>query len=77
MTPTKTSKLLLAWLWSQGHKIDNYEKGKGITTTFGEKQYRFSLSNSYDGYNVVYNDNTFSFYDGDKLLKQTDLNEFR
>jgi len=76
MDNTKVSKLLLAWLWSQGHEIKEYEQGKGITTRHGGEEYRFSLNDSYSGYRVEYSGGTFSFYDTDTLIKQTDLNEF-
>lgn len=77
MESTKVSKLLLAWLWTQGHKVKEYEEGKGISTAINGQDFRFDLCGTYGGYRVVYNNNLFSFYDGDTKLKDTDLNEFR
>ncbi len=77
MDNTKVSKLLLAWLVSQGHEVHNYEEAKGITTRFGKQEYSFNIDGSYNGYRVVYSSGVFSFYDNDTLIKQTDLNEFR
>lgn len=77
MDNTKVSKLLLAWLVTQGHEVHNYEEGKGITTRFGKQEYSFNIDGSYSGYRVVYSSGVFSFYDNDNLIKQTDLNEFR
>jgi hypothetical protein len=75
MESTKVSKLLLSWLWSQGHQIVTYDEGKGIATKYGREEYRFDLDGSFGGYRVVYNRGAFSFYDGDKLLKETNLYE--
>jgi len=76
MTNTKTSKLLLLWLYSIGHKLKNYEEAQGITTEFGGKEFRFDVSGLYGGYRVRYNHPEFKFYDGDTLIKITDLSEY-
>tara|TARA_R110000803_G_scaffold13153_3_gene37156 strand:+ start:5597 stop:5833 length:237 start_codon:yes stop_codon:yes gene_type:complete len=76
MTNTKTSKLLLLWLFSIGHKVNHYEEAKGITTIYGGKEFRFDISGSYGGYRVVYNHPEFKFYNGDTLIKITDLRQY-
>lgn len=76
MTNTKLSKLLLAWLTSQGHKVLEYEESKGIATRFGNEKYRFDISGSFGGIRVTYDSGVFSFYDGEQLIKETNLNEF-
>lgn len=77
MENTKVSKLLLAWLFTQGHKVEDYEEGEGLTTIINDNKYKFDISGEYGGYRVAYLSGTFSFYNGDELLKQTDLNEFQ
>ena len=77
MENTKVSKLLLGWLWTQGHKVKEYKEAEGITTVHGTDEYKFDVSGNYGGFRVKYTHNRFSFYDGDKKLKDTDLNEFR
>ena len=77
MENTKVSRLLLAWLFTQGHKVEDYQEGEGLTTVIGGVEYKFDVSGGYGGYKVTYSSGTFSFYNGDELLKQTDLNEFR
>lgn len=76
MTNTKKGKLLLLWLFSNGHKVKDYEEAKGITTIYGGKEFRFDIGGSYGGYRVMYNSPQFKFYDGDKLIKITDLSEY-
>lgn len=76
MSNTKVSKLLLCWLWTQGHKIKEYKEAEGITTVYEKDEYKFDVSGNYGGYRVEYTHNTFAFYDGDRKLKDTDLNEF-
>ena len=77
MENTKVSRLLLAWLFTQGHKVEDYQEGEGLTTVINDTEYKFDVSGEYGGYKVTYSSGTFSFYNGDELLKQTDLNEFR
>mgnify|MGYP000023302321 FL=1 len=77
MENTKVSKLLLVWLWTQGHKVKEYKEAEGITTVHDTDEYKFDVSGSYGGFRVEYTHNRFSFYDGDKKLKDTDLNELR
>ena len=76
MDNTKVSKLLLAWLTSQGHTVIGYEEGKGLTSRYGKQEYSFDIDGSYGGYRVAYSSGIFAFYDGDKLIKETNLNEF-
>ena len=76
MDNTKISKLLLAWLSTQGHMVTEYEEGRGMSTLYGSNEYSFDIDGSYDGYRVAYSSGVFSFYDNDNLIKQTDLNEF-
>ena len=76
MNNTKISKLLLAWLSSQGHMVAGYEEGRGISTLYGSNEYSFDIDGSYGGYRVEYSSGVFSFFEGDELVKQTNLNEF-
>lgn len=76
MENTKVSKLLLAWLTTQGHQVIEYEEGKGLATRYGGEEYRFDIDGSYNGYRVTYASGVFAFFEGDKLLKETNLNEF-
>lgn len=57
--------------------MEDYQEGEGLTTVINGNEYKFDVSGGYGGYNVTYSSGTFSFYNGDELLKQTDLNEFR
>ena len=77
MTNTKLSKLLLLWLYSNGHKIIEYEEALGIRTRYKGKDFRFDISGTYGGYRVAYQSRVFKFYNSDKLVKITDLNEFQ
>ena len=77
MDNTKVSKLLLAWLVSQGHEVIEYVEAIGITTKYGKTEYAFGIADGYGGIDVRYNLGKFSFYKGDDLIKETDLNEFR
>lgn len=76
MESTKVSKLLLAWLTTQGHEVQQYEEGRGITTRYRDEEYSFNIDGYHSGYRVTYASGVFAFYDGDKLLKETNLNEF-
>ena len=77
MNNTKISKLLLAWLSSQGHMVAEYEEGRGMSTLYGSNEYSFDIDGSYGGYRVEYSSGVFSFFEGDELVKQTNLNEFQ
>lgn len=77
MNNTKLSKLLLLWLYSNGHKIIKYEEAQGIRTRYKGQDFRFDISGSYGGYRVAYQSRVFKFYNADKLVKITDLNEFQ
>lgn len=77
MGNTKLSKLLLAWLTTQGHEVQRYEEGKGIATRYGDTEYSFDIDGSFGGFSVTYASGVFAFYDGDELIKETNLNEFQ
>lgn len=77
MNNTKLSKLLLLWLYSNGHKIIKYEEAQGIRTQYKGQDFSFDISGSFGGYRVSYEYRVFKFYDADKLIKVTDLNEFK
>lgn len=76
MDNTKVSKLLLAWLTSQGHEVQRYEEGKGLTTKYGKQEYSFDINGYGSGYRVTYASGVFAFFQGDELIKETNLNEF-
>jgi|TARA_B110000977_G_C11067029_1_gene488157 hypothetical protein len=77
MDNTKVSRLLMAWLYTQGHEVEEFIEGSGVATKFGKSHYRFDIDGNFGGYRTDYHQGKFSFYDGDKLLKETNLNEFR
>jgi len=66
----------MAWLYTQGHEVVDFSLGRGLTTSIGGKEYKFCFTDEYGGYKVGYSQGVFTFYNGDKLLKETNLNEF-
>lgn len=76
MDSTKVSKLLLAWLVTQGHEVIEYVEGTGITTRYGTAEYAFGIGDGYGDISVHYDLGKFSFYKGGALIKETNLNEF-
>lgn len=66
----------MLWLFANGHKVQDYEEAQGITTIYGNKEFRFDISGSYGGYRVSYVHPVFKFYDGDTLIKITDLSQY-
>ena len=78
MSNIKISKLLLAWLTTQGHMVVEYDEGRGMCSLYAKTdRYRFDIDGSYGGYRVEYSSGVFSFYEGDELVKQSNLNEFQ
>lgn len=76
MSREKLSNLLMAWLFANGHDITEFNEGVGITSHHKGKVWRFDLSGGYGGLRVKYKDMILYFYKDNKLLTQTDLNEF-
>jgi hypothetical protein len=76
MQGEKLSNLLMVWLFANGHDILDFKEGVGITTHHKGKQWKFDLSGHYGGIKVKYKDMILYFYKDNKLLTQTDLNEF-
>lgn len=76
MQNEKLSNLLMVWLFANGHDILDFQEGVGITTRHKGKQWKFDLSGQYGGLRVKYKDMILYFYDNNKLITQTDLNEF-
>ncbi len=66
----------MAWLFANGHDITEFNEGVGITSHHKGKVWRFDLSGGYGGLRVKYQDMILYFYKDNKLLTQTDLNEF-
>lgn len=66
----------MVWLFANGHDILDFQEGVGITSHHKGKKWMFDLSGHYGGLRVKYKDMILYFYDNNKLLTQTDLNEF-
>lgn len=56
MTNTKTTKLLLSYLFSQGHSITGYEEGKYVETVVEKQEYIFACSRD-DVHHLLSSDN--------------------
>lgn len=72
----RLSKLLMAWLFANGHEFIDVQEGIGMTTQKDGKIWKFDLSGNYGGMQVKFKNMVFYFYRDGKLLTQTDLNEF-
>lgn len=76
MSKEKLSNLLMAWLFANGHDIIDFQEGVGITSMHKSREWKFDLSGVYGGMHVKHKDMILYFYKDNKLLTQTDLNEF-
>lgn len=66
----------MVWLFANGHDILDFQEGVGITSHHKGKKWMFDLCGQYGGLRVKYKDMILYFYENNKLLTQTDLNEF-
>ena len=74
MKPTKTIKLLAAWLLCNGHENIRIEEEK-VSSTFSNQTWEFSAVRDGTGVFVEYRLDTFYFYRDGKLIKKTEFKD--